>query len=124
MLNVKISGIALFLLILLSCYPDAESEKSEMEKTDKCFSEMNLSIVHNYLKQQISTGNTPYYKYDGYELYIDEEITIFLKDKGYTLAVINKKNGIVSLAVLQKNNERIVKTATGIFCRILLMAKE
>lgn len=79
---MKISGITLFLLILLSCYPETESEKSEMEKTDKCFSEINLNIVHNYLKQQISTGNTPYYKYDGYELYIDEKTTIFLKDKG------------------------------------------
>jgi hypothetical protein len=120
---MKKSGITLFLLILLSCYPDAESEKSEMEKTDNCFSEINLKIVHNYLKQQISIGNTPYYKYDGYELYIDEEKTIFLKDKGYTLAVINKENGIVSLAVMQKNNERIVEKTAGIFCKLLLMAE-
>lgn len=121
---MKMSGITLFLLILLSCYSDAESEKSEMKKTDNCFSEINLNIVHNYIKQKISIGNTPYYKYEKYELYIDDKTTIYLKDKGYTLAVINKEKGIVSLAILQKNNERIVKTAAGIFCRILLMAKE
>jgi len=124
---VKPSAVYLFhliLLLLLTGYSDARAEKLEMEKADNCFSEINLTIVHNYIKHKISIGNTPYYKYEEYELYAGEQLTIYLKDKGYTLAIINKENGIVSLAIMQKNNERIVKLTAGIFCKILSMAKD
>lgn len=115
-----------FILILtaLSLSLEIKAENSKMSNAGNCFSESNLSIVHSYIKTQISKGNKPFYEFEGYELYAEENLVIALKDKGYTLARISKENGICSLAVYRKNNERIVKRTGEIFCSILKTANE
>ena len=95
-----------------------------MDNAQTCFSEENLITVYNYLKNRISSRNKSFFEYSGYELYVYENTEIALKEKGYTLAKINKENGIISLSIFKASNDRIVKKTNQIFCEILSIAQE
>jgi hypothetical protein len=116
------AGFLFFIIVFSGCL-NINAENRKMNKTENCFSEANLAIVYSYIKNQISSGNKSFYEYGGYELHVYENTEIALKDKGYTLAKINKENGIISLSIFKASNDRIVKKTSQIFCEILAAAQ-
>ncbi len=116
-----IAGLMLVMITASGCL-NIYAENNKMDSPDNCFSEINLSIVHSWIKEHSRKDNKPFIEFDGYELYAETDMIIIVKEKGYTLARITKENGIYSLAILKSSNDRIVKKTGRIFCRILELA--
>jgi hypothetical protein len=121
---MKTTTRLLFFVMITSGGLNIKAENLKMARTENCFSTLNLSIVHSYIKNQSIRNKNSFFEFEGYELYAEENLQIALKDKGYTLARINRENGIYSLAILKISNDRIVKKTGEIFCSILKIAVE
>jgi hypothetical protein len=119
----RAAGFLFFIILAAGCVNN-NNGTSNMNSTESCFSETDFSIVYNYIEGQIDKGNKGFYEFDDYELYLKDPAEITLKQKGYTLARIIRGEGIFSLAIMQRDNERIVKKSGLIFHRILTNAKE
>jgi len=94
------------------------------QQQDNCFSEENFQKVYGYVSNQINKDNNTFITIEGYEIHLNQDKNdISIKEKGYTLAKIHQK-GIYSLNKSKLHNERMVKTAYNLFCKLLLWAYE
>jgi len=94
------------------------------EKINTCFSKENFDRVYKYIDDNIKNENNIHYQYDNYELYLTSTTEISFNKDGYTLAKVAKEQGFVSLAKRKKDNDRILKEANQVFCKILSESKE
>lgn len=95
-----------------------KEQLQQMEDTAQCFSEDNFNTVYKYIQSKIKDVAT-YYSYEGYEIYLSSGTDIKFKQKGQTLAVANKENGIYSLFKILKDNQRQVEITHELFCQLL-----
>ena len=116
----------IFSLLALFGYPQTTTKK-ETTRLDKksCFTTNNFDTVYTYISIQIKNGNKSHFNLDGYEIYLPDESSITIKnEKSYSLGSINKSKGIFSLAIKQKDNEKIVLQINELYCKILFAAEK
>ena len=106
-----------------TCFNNAKPLDLVTEK-GICFSTVNFDRVYNYIDIQIKNRNTTIYRYDNYELYLNDTTEISLKKDGWTLSKIIKEKGVVSLAKRKRDNDRILKETNYIFCKILILTEK
>ncbi len=108
-------------LFIFSC---GNSVKEDNATTETCFSVTNFDIVYQYIDVQIKKNNTSFYKYENYQIYLNDTTEISFKKDGYTLSKVIKGKGVVPLAKRKQDNNNVLKKTNGIFCEILLSAAQ
>lgn len=96
----------------------------DTEETENCFSRTNFESVLKYIADQIKKNNTVFYRYDDYELFLNDTSEIFLKKDGYTLSKVIKGKGVFAVAKRKQDHDIILKKTNHLFCQMLLLANK
>jgi hypothetical protein len=88
-------------------------------KQENCFSPENFDKVLDYTKWKQKTSKIGKVLVDSYKVEVNEENEIIFKEdkNNYTIFKVNRKEGIVLLAVYQKKD--LTNKANGAFCELL-----
>jgi hypothetical protein len=91
-------------------------------KQENCFSPENFDKVLDYTKWKQRTSKIGKVLVDSYRVEVSEENEIVFKEdkNNYTIFKVNRKDGIVLLAIQQKKN--LINKANGAFCELLKRA--
>jgi hypothetical protein len=114
----------LFILITMSIFTNSCKNNKAPEQIDNCFSEEDFEMVCQYIDKQLAETDTAFFVFEDYEVYFDSaKKEISLKKEGYTHSKISPK-GIYSLNKSQKGNEKIVKKAKQLFCKLVRLSTQ
>ncbi len=91
-----------------------------MQNEGDCFSENNFEKFYKLIENQISKGDKIFYSFADYDLYLSNGHEIRFKKDNYTLGMIQKEKGSLSLAKRQTDSDRIIIEINRIFCEILM----
>jgi len=105
-------------------FNNAKTGDLNIENTGICFSPIIFDRVYKYIDDQIKKENLTFYKFDNYELYVNDTTDIYFKKDGWTLSKIIKDKGVVSLAKRKQDNDSILKKTNNIFYKILLLTEK
>ena len=108
--------VLVLILSLIGC------KQPTSNKVSNCFNTTNFEIVSEYLNTKIKCSNLSYYTFGRYELFMSDNNTISIKKNGWTLSKVTKEIGIKSLAILQRDNDKILIETNQIFCELLFAA--
>ena len=95
--------------------------KNEPE-IQNCISESNFDMVYQYIKAKL-TSEDDFLVYENCNISLTEEEVIIISKNGWKIAKIFRSRGIVATAMLQSDNQKQLRIANEIFCRLLVDAK-
>jgi hypothetical protein len=72
-----------------------------MDNPVTCFSPVNFALVYNFIEDAVKAEKNTFFQYEGYEIYVSDRSIIAFKERGYSLARIDKERGVYSLAKRQ-----------------------
>lgn len=106
--------VFLFFGLHYSCNKSIEKNTNET-----CFSKENFEAVHQFIKTQTKKNRSPFYLYDGVEIYTNTVDELLFIKNGYIISKINKQRGLFSLSIYKSDNDKLVSEANLLFCKLL-----
>ena len=113
--------ISLFIIFVFKLF-HINKEILSKDNKETCFSKSNFDTVYKFIDTKIK-NEIAFYEFENYTICLKNNTEIWFLKKGYSKGKITKEKGVFSLAIWQKDNDRIVKEINELFCKILSETK-